>query len=83
MADDARRRSIYIESLIHLKTYEGRFDEIYPMHGSFPVKPELIGKLIKGAEAVRDGKAERTPVEIRGKKVMLCRFPYTGFLCDP
>jgi glyoxylase-like metal-dependent hydrolase (beta-lactamase superfamily II) len=38
----------YIESLKHLMNYETLYDVIYPMHGSFPVKPELTEKLLQG-----------------------------------
>ena len=71
----------YIESLRHLACYDGQYDEIYPMHGSFPVGPELIPKLLSGAQAIRDGTASGTPVNIFGSEVCLYKFPYAGFLC--
>ena len=37
-----RNLDTYISSLKRLKEYDGSFDEIYPMHGTIPVKPELI-----------------------------------------
>ncbi len=73
----------YIGSLEHLSLYEGLFDEVWAMHGSFPVKPELIPKLLEGAREIRDGRASGTPVEVHGKTVCLYRFPYAGFYCDP
>ena len=72
----------YIESLRHLALYNDRYDEIYPMHGTFPVTPELIGKLLTGAEEIRDHRASGKPVEIFGHPACLYKFPYAGFLCD-
>lgn len=72
----------YIDSLRNLSKYDGLYDEIYPMHGSIPVKPDLIGKLIEGAEQIRDGEAEGRIVDLFGNEVMLYEFPYAGFLCD-
>ena len=70
----------YIESLKHLSDFDGQYDEIYAMHGSFPVAPELIGKLLEGAEKIRQGKAEGKTVNIFGNDVTLYIFPYAGFL---
>jgi hypothetical protein len=50
------------------------------MHGSFPVAPELVGKLIDGAEEIRAGKAEGKTVDMFGTEVTLYKFPYAGFL---
>lgn len=72
----------FIDSLRNLSKYDGLYDEIYPMHGSIPVKPDLIGKLIEGAEQIRDGEAEGRIVDLFGNEVMLYEFPYAGFLCD-
>ena len=77
-----RNINTFIESLKSLSKYDGAYDEIYPMHGSFPVKPDLTGKLIEGAEQIRDGKAEGRPVEIFGNTVFLYQFPFAGFLCE-
>ena len=71
----------FIMSLKSLSKYDGTYDDIYPMHGTFPVKPDLIGKLIEGAEQIREGKAEGQPVDMFGNKVCLYKFPYAGFLC--
>ncbi len=78
------RRDIdkYIESLKHLSEYDGQYDEIYAMHGSIPVKPDLVGKLIEGAERIRKGEAMGSKVELFGNEVLFYKFPYAGFLCD-
>ena len=77
-----RDLNTFIRSLEHLSEYEDQFDEIYPMHGSFPVSPDLIGKLKEGAEQVRAGKAEGKEVEFYGNKALLYKFPYAALLCE-
>jgi len=72
----------YIGSLEHLKEYEGTFDEVYPMHGDFPQKPELIPQLLEGAKQIRDGQAEGKKVSAFGMEALLYQFPYAGFLCE-
>ena len=70
----------YIESLKHLHLYDGQYDEIYPMHGTFLVKPELIDKLLSGAMEIKTGTATGKIVNVFGKEVRLYMFPYAGFL---
>lgn len=65
-----------------LSMYAGKFDTIYPSHGSFPVFPELIASLIEGAEQIINGTAKGKAVDMFGTPVMLYKFPYAGFLCD-
>lgn len=72
----------YIESLKHLLEFKDMFDVIYPMHGTFPQKPDQIDKLIEGAQLIKVGKAYSNPVNIMGNEVLLYKFPYGGFLCD-
>ena len=72
----------YIEGLRHLKEYDGRYDEIYPMHGSFPVKPDLIDKLILAATEIQSGNASGFIVNIFGMDVCCYKYPYVGLLCD-
>ena len=82
MFGEKRNLSQFIESMDPLAAYEGRYDEVYPMHGDFPQKPDLVGKLREGAQTILDGKAEGSEVDIFGNKVMLYKFPYAGFLCE-
>ena len=77
-----RNMDRYIESMKHLLDFTDMFDEIYAMHGSFPVKNDLIGKVIEGAQLIRAGKAEGSPVNLFGNEVILYKFPYAGFLCE-
>lgn len=79
-----KRRDLarYAESMKHLLEFEGKYDEIYPMHGGFPQKPGLVRELLEGAQEIMDGRAEGTKVDVFGNQVMLYKFPYAGFLCD-
>ena len=72
----------YIESMRHLAEYDGRYDEVYAMHGSIPVKPDITEKLIEGATQIKNGTATGTKVNLFGNKVLLYKFPYAGFLCE-
>jgi len=75
--------SRYIASLRHLAEFEEQYDDIYPMHGSFPVHSDLIGKLIGGALDIVEGKASSIPVSVLGQDARLYKFEFAGFLCDP
>ena len=77
-----RNIKVYVESLKHIKEYMGRFDVIYPSHGSFPVYPKIIDKLIEGAEKIIRNEAEGKVVEMHGNQVLKYEFPYAGFYCD-
>ena len=72
----------YILSMKKLLAYKERFDAVYPSHGDFPVAPELIDRLIKGAEQIAGRKCEGKTVDIFGNEVMLYKFDYAGFLCE-
>ncbi len=82
MFGEFRNIDRYIESLRHLAEYDGRYDVIYPMHGTFPVTPGLIPKLIDGAEEIKAGKAQGNTVSMFGRDVCLYSFDYAGFLCE-
>ena len=72
----------YISSMKKLLNYKDRFDTVYPSHGEFPVDPELIVKLINGAELIENKKCQGNPIDMFGNKVMLYKFEYAGFLCE-
>ena len=72
----------YIQSLEHLGQWRGRFDEIWPSHGSFPVYPELIDKLRGGAQAVLGGEVPGRSETVFGKSVRAYELGYATFLCD-
>ena len=65
-----RNIAAYINSMDKLSRMRGRFDTLYPSHGSFPANAEIIDGLINGAKQIRDGKIEgmkppfETPAEV-------------------
>ena len=78
------RRNIhdFINSMEMLKGMKDSFAEVWPSHGSIPVEPDLIDKLIEGARQIVDGKVSGTQAVHRDTPVMLYTFPYAGFFCD-
>lgn len=77
-----REMHAYLLSLEKLESYRDRFDTIYPSHGSFPVKPELIDALHEGAEHILAGEAEGSDAEFHGMKIKRYDVGVAGFLCD-
>ena len=77
-----RNMEKFIESLKKLEKMSDRFDLIYPSHDRCPVKPDIIPKLIEGAQQILNGKAEGKEMDMFGNKVMMYRFEYAGFFCD-
>ena len=72
----------YIPSMKKLLNYRDRFDAVYPSHGEFPVKPELIERLIEGAEQIAEHKCQGKTVDMFGNEVTLYTIEYAGFLCE-
>ena len=52
------------------------------MHGSIPVKPDIVGRLIEGAEQIRNKEVTGKKVNLFGKDAVLYKFPYAGFLYE-
>lgn len=82
MFGEKRNLPLYIDGLKNVNGHRSRFDSVYPSHGTFPVKPELIDSLITGAGCILSGNAEGKTVDVFGTRVMLYSFPYAGFLCE-
>lgn len=82
MFGDHRDLELYIQSLRHLSQYDGLYDEIYPMHGTFPVSPDLIPKLLKGALEIKEGKVPAVRVNMKGRDVSQYKFGYATFICE-
>jgi glyoxylase-like metal-dependent hydrolase (beta-lactamase superfamily II) len=63
-----RNLRAYISSLNKLKKHGG-FDTIYPSHGSIPLKPDIIDKLLNGANLLLEGRLEgrQPPFDIPAK----------------
>ncbi len=82
MFGNFRNMDTYIDSLKKLSKYDGTYDEIYAMHGTIPLNPDIVGKLIDGATMIANGTATGTKVNLFGNEVLLYKFPYAGFLCE-
>jgi len=80
MFGEKRDFNAYIKSMKHLLEYDGLYDDIYAMHGSFPVKADLIPKLIEGASQILSGEAKGEKVEVFGQEILKYDFGYAGFL---
>lgn len=72
----------YLKSLRKMDKYRSRFDMIYPSHGSFPVKPELIDGLYEAAQKMLEGGYGYTETEIHGTKVRKYDVGLAVFLMD-
>ena len=71
----------YIESLRKLSSMKSSFDMIWPSHGTFPVKPEIIDVLIESAEKHLRNELECEEIEIRGQKILRENAIAAHFLC--
>jgi len=77
-----RNLNRYVESLDALCVYDGRYDEIWPSHGTFPVSPSLAGQLLEAAENILMGKTEGKRVDFRGTQITEYDTGVATFLCD-
>lgn len=78
-----REMHAYILSLEKLgKQHKGRFDTIYPSHGTFPISPEIIPALRDGAKRILAGEAEGAEVEFHGTTIKKYDVGVASFLCD-
>jgi len=82
MFGPARNLKQYIESFQNLNPYMEQFDTIYPSHGSFPLKCDIIPQLKDAAEKILAGEGTGIPMEFFGHPVLLYKFDCAGFVCD-
>jgi glyoxylase-like metal-dependent hydrolase (beta-lactamase superfamily II) len=82
MFGPARDLRQYLASLRRLQRRVGEFDEIWPAHGDFPVKPELIALLATGAERVLAGQVTWEPGDMRGKPIRVYDVGCARFLME-
>ncbi|MGN1190767.1 MAG: MBL fold metallo-hydrolase [Candidatus Ornithospirochaeta sp.] len=61
----------YALGLKRLDNWKGRFDIIYPSHGSFPVSTSLVNKLIDGATRVMRHEVEGTKANVFGHEILV------------
>lgn len=79
MFGEKRNFTDYIKSMEHLLEFDGLFDDIYAMHGSFPVKGDLIPKLMDAAKRIQAGEAKGEKVDVFGNEVLKYEFGFAGF----
>ncbi len=77
-----REMHAYLLSLEKLERYLPYFDTIYPSHGSFPVKPDLIPLLQEGAKQILAGNLSGDTAEFHGMKIKVYDIGAAKFLCD-
>ncbi len=77
-----REMHAYLHSLRRLQKELDRFDEIYPSHGTCPVKPSLIQTLQQAAQQLLDGNIEGRCEEAFGHPVIAYDAGAAIFLCD-
>lgn len=70
-------------SLKRLMDMSDQFDELYPCHGTCPVKPSLIKELYDAAGSVMEGRIPGTPGEMFGHPVTIYDVGCAKILCDP
>lgn len=77
-----RQMDAYLASLERLLTMAGQFDEIYPSHGSRPLRPGIIEELIGAAREIIAGRARGKKTTVFGKSVLAVVMGVATFLCD-
>ncbi len=77
-----REMHAYRHSLLRLQKFADRFDEIYPSHGTCPVRPGLIMELYEASGRVLAGEIPGCRAKMFGKPVMAYDAKAATFLCD-
>ena len=77
-----RELHAYIQSLEKIKKYVSEFDYIYPSHGSFPVKPDIIDPLREGALKILNHEVQGTDINMHGNPVKAYNVGCATFLRD-
>ncbi len=75
--------SAYILSLERLLTMKDEIKEIYPCHGTYPVKTDVIPELIEGAKKIENGEITAFITEMFGNSVAEYDIGGNVLLCDP
>ena len=77
-----RNMDAYILSLERLLGYEEQIKDIYPCHGTCPVEPSIISKLIEAAKRVVNGEIEPKDAELFGNTISVYNAGVATFLCE-
>ena len=78
-----REMHAYRHSLLKLQKYADTFDEIYPSHGTCPVKPPIIMELYEAAGKILDGQLTGQPGDMFGNPITVYDAGPATFLCGP
>ena len=78
-----RELHAYRHSLLKLQKHAESFDEIYPSHGTCPVKPSLIMELYEAAGKILDGQITGQQGDMFGNPIVAYDVGSATFLCDP
>ena len=78
-----RNMHAYRHSLLKLQKFTDFFDEVYPSHGTCPVKPSIIEELYDAAGKIMTGQMVGQRREIFGTPVIAYEKGPAVFLCDP
>ncbi len=77
-----REMHAYRQSLLRLWEIRDGFDEIYPSHGSSPVRPELIMDLYDASGRVMNGEVPGQEEELFGHQILAYDVGIAVYLCD-
>ena len=72
----------YIESLRKIWAMRASFDEIWPSHGTFPIKKDIIPRLIVSAGKCLRGKLPYEEIDLRGMRIKRADAAVAHFLVD-
>jgi len=82
MFGQMRDISAYILSLEHLLSLNLNINEIYPCHGKYPLKPDVIPDIIAGAKKIESGEIKPNMIEMFGHFVAEYNIGNNILLCD-
>ena len=82
MFGPGRNISAYIYSMEKLYGICDQFDLVYPSHGEFPVKTEILKELIGAAKSIHSGKAHGVETVVQDMPVMEYNVGVAKFLCE-
>ena len=82
MFGSQRNLPAYYYSLKRIEGYTDLFDQIWPSHGSCPVQPELIGRLIEGTERLARGEVEPEEDQMHGTPIKKFDIGAAVLLCE-
>lgn len=78
-----REMHAYRHSLLKLQNYAESFDEIYPSHGTCPLKPSIIMELYEAAGKILEGQLTGQPGDMFGNPITVYDARPATFLCGP